>query len=77
MLQGLIYEKGNDINNAFIAYRNAADVYLKNDGSYYGTKMPEQLKKEDELQYKAAHTDDYKEGVNAFMEKRQPVFRGK
>jgi hypothetical protein len=46
MLQGLIYEKGNDINNAFIAYRNAADVYLKNDGSYYGTKMPEQLKKD-------------------------------
>ncbi|MGZ8510071.1 MAG: COG3014 family protein [Chitinophagaceae bacterium] len=46
MLQGLIYEKGNDINNAFIAYRNAADVYLENNGSYYGTKMPEQLKKD-------------------------------
>ena len=46
MLQGLIYEKGNDINNAFIAYRNAADVYLKNEGSYYGTKMPQQLKKD-------------------------------
>ena len=46
MLQGLIYEKSNDINNAFIAYRNAADVYLENNGSYYGTKMPEQLKKD-------------------------------
>lgn len=46
MLQGMIYEKGNDINNAFIAYRNAADVYIQNDGSYYGTKMPEQLKKD-------------------------------
>jgi uncharacterized protein len=46
MLQGLIYEKNNDVNNAFIAYRNAADVYLKNNGSYYGTGMPEQLKKD-------------------------------
>lgn len=46
MLQGLIYEKSNDLNNAFIAYRNAADVYLKNNGSYYGTGMPHQLKKD-------------------------------
>lgn len=46
MLQGLIYEKSNDVNNAFIAYRNAADVYLKNNGSYYGTEMPQQLKKD-------------------------------
>jgi uncharacterized protein len=46
MLQGMIYEKANDWNNAFIAYRNAANVYLEKDGSYYGTKMPDQLKKD-------------------------------
>ena len=46
MLQGMIYEKANDWNNAFIAYRNAADVYLEKNGSYYGTKMPDQLKKD-------------------------------
>jgi len=46
MLQGMIYEKGNDMNNAFIAYRNAAEVYLKNDSKYYGTSMPLQLKKD-------------------------------
>lgn len=46
MLQGLIYEKNNDHNNAFIAYRNAVDVYLENKGSYYGTTLPEQLKKD-------------------------------
>lgn len=46
MLQGLIYEKNGDANNAFISYRNAVDVYLKNNGSYYETKMPEQLKKD-------------------------------
>lgn len=45
-LQGMIYEKSGDINNAFIAYRNAADVYLENGGSHYDTKIPEQLKKD-------------------------------
>ena len=44
--QGMIYEMGGDINNAFIAYRNAADLYLKNDKVYYGVIMPEQLKKD-------------------------------
>jgi hypothetical protein len=45
MLQGLIYEHDSDVNNAFIAYRNAAEVYLKRkDQTYYGTKMPDALK---------------------------------
>lgn len=47
MLQGLIYEGGRDVNNAFIAYRNAADVYLKaTDSSYYGTRIPDGLKRD-------------------------------
>ena len=46
MLQGLIYEAAGDINNAFIAYRNATDLYLSRNLVFYGTQMPQQLKKD-------------------------------
>ncbi len=42
-LQGMVYEMAGDMNNAFISYRNAADIYLKADNNYYGVKMPQQL----------------------------------
>jgi 2-(1,2-epoxy-1,2-dihydrophenyl)acetyl-CoA isomerase len=38
--------------------------------------LESQLSTEDELQQKAASTYDYNEGVQAFLEKRKPVFRG-
>ena len=45
-LQGLIYEMNGDWNNAFIAYRNAADVYLNANSDYYGVEIPNQLKQD-------------------------------
>ena len=38
--------------------------------------LEEQLRAEDKLQYAAAHTTDYKEGVAAFTERRAPLFKG-
>jgi hypothetical protein len=45
-LQGVIYEASGDINNAFIAYRNATNIFLDNKGAYYGVELPLQLKKD-------------------------------
>lgn len=36
----------------------------------------EQLQLEDQFQQKAATTEDYQEGINAFLEKRQAIFKG-
>ena len=41
------------------------------------TSLESQLLKEDELQQKAAATYDYNEGVQSFLEKRKPFFKGK
>lgn len=45
-LQGMLYEANGDINNAFIAYRNAADVYLNANNIYYGVSLPKQLQQD-------------------------------
>jgi 2-(1,2-epoxy-1,2-dihydrophenyl)acetyl-CoA isomerase len=42
-----------------------------------GVDLDAQLDYEEELQREAGATADYREGVNAFLEKRKPVFQGR
>ncbi|MEP1034861.1 enoyl-CoA hydratase-related protein [Ekhidna sp.] len=42
----------------------------------FTNNLDQQLEMEKEWQFKATETYDYKEGVNAFIEKRKPEFRG-
>jgi 2-(1,2-epoxy-1,2-dihydrophenyl)acetyl-CoA isomerase len=45
--------------------------------SSWDNSFDEQLDLERDLQTLAGRTEDYREGVKAFMEKRQPDFKGK
>ena len=46
LLMGLIYDASGDDNNAFIAYRNAYEVYQSDYVKNFGVKAPEQLKQD-------------------------------
>jgi len=43
----------------------------------YKNTLKEQLELEGDLQQEAAETEDFKEGVNAFLQKRKPDYKGK
>tara|TARA_R110001583_G_scaffold16041_5_gene65162 strand:- start:26173 stop:27582 length:1410 start_codon:yes stop_codon:yes gene_type:complete len=45
-LMGMIYDASKDYNNAFIAYRNAYNIYKSNYSENFGTISPVQLKKD-------------------------------
>ncbi len=45
-LMGIIYEASGDINNAFIAYRNAYETYVNDYKNFFNTEVPTQLKKD-------------------------------
>ncbi len=45
--------------------------------STYDHTLEEQLDMEKQVQIQAGATEDFREGVNAFLEKRKPVFKGR
>lgn len=46
LLMGLIYDAQGDINNAFIAYRNAVEIYDTEYREFFDYRVPVQLKKD-------------------------------
>jgi hypothetical protein len=45
-LMGIIYQSTQDYNNAFIAYRNAVEIYENEYAKMFGMQVPPQLKKD-------------------------------
>lgn len=45
-LMGIVYEASGDVNNAFIAYRNAYNTYIEDYSKYFGIGAPQQLKRD-------------------------------
>lgn len=83
---GMIYKTFNDESFAAESRKLAAILsqmptkglaYIKHVLNYSSSNnLEEQLLLEDEFQQKAASTEDFKEGTQAFLKKRTPVFKG-
>ena len=84
---GLIYKAVDDENleneTDSIAQKLASmptkgfGIYKRAMNETFSNNLDQQLELEANLQTEAGNTDDYKEGVEAFLEKRKPVYKGK
>ena len=55
----------------------SSDTSLITSDSSFSNNLEHQLNLEKKYQIMAAETEDFNEGVNAFLEKRKPNFKGK
>jgi hypothetical protein len=65
---GLVYQANHEYNNAFIAYRNATEIYQEDYKDLFGLDVPEQLKKD--LIYTA-----YQTGLHDQVDKYRQLFK--
>ncbi|MFC2151654.1 COG3014 family protein [Bacteroidota bacterium] len=70
-LMGIIYEANKDYNNAFIAYRNALEIYETDYKEYFNISVPEQLK-QDIL--RSAYLTGFYDDVSFYEEKFNQKF---
>jgi hypothetical protein len=66
MLMGIIYQSDRDYNNAFVAYRNALEVYEEDYSRLFNIEVPEQLKTD---LMDAAWRSGFMEEFNTYKEK--------
>lgn len=76
-LMGIIYESTGDINNAFIAYRNAVEAYDKIYVKQFNTNIPDQLKKDViRTAYKMGFTEEARAFEERFAMKYEAIASG-
>ncbi len=80
LLIGLVYESANELDNAYIAYKNAYRIYSNLYSSSLGTDMPEQFKQDImRLAYHLGHPDDlerYEKELGLVYDKTTPRIGG-
>ncbi|TAF63391.1 MAG: hypothetical protein EAZ55_13965 [Cytophagales bacterium] len=66
LLMGIIYEANQEINNAFIAYRNALEIYEEDYKEMFDLEIPQQLKYD---VIRTAHAMGFEDDVIRYEEK--------
>lgn len=78
LLMGILYETRADNNNAFIAYRNALNIYQEDYQGMYGVSVPEALKEAIvRTAYRTGFTAEGRKYEKEFNRKYSGVSKGK